>query len=169
MNNRFQKKDLWWILAFPVYQVIGTIRHEGSHALGAMFQGVEITKFVFWPSLIDGKFNWGYVMWASNVSWLAVAAPYFCDLLWFLVFFIIILKIKIKHHWIWINLIIIGLISPLIDTLWNYFRIILGRGDIIKLLNELPDFTIHAYFIITIILYIAGIYLIARRSIFRKP
>jgi hypothetical protein len=35
------KKDFLWLLLFPVYQTIGMIRHEGSHALAAMADGLR--------------------------------------------------------------------------------------------------------------------------------
>jgi hypothetical protein len=31
-----KKTDLLWLLAYPIYQIIGTIRHEGSHALAGL-------------------------------------------------------------------------------------------------------------------------------------
>jgi hypothetical protein len=45
-----KRKDLLWALAYPVYQIIGTLRHEGSHALAAMAEGAKVTKSVFWPN-----------------------------------------------------------------------------------------------------------------------
>ena len=53
-----KRKDLLWFLAYPVYQTIGTLRHEGSHALAAMAEGAEVTKLVFWPSFSNGRFYW---------------------------------------------------------------------------------------------------------------
>jgi hypothetical protein len=41
--------DLWLLLAFPLYQTFGTIRHEGSHALAARSKGADITEFVPYP------------------------------------------------------------------------------------------------------------------------
>jgi len=70
-----RRKDLLWILAYPVYQIIGTIRHEGSHALAAMAEGIEVEKFVFWPSLPGGKFYFGYVNWEGSTTWFVTAAP----------------------------------------------------------------------------------------------
>ncbi len=35
-QQRFQKSDLFALLAYPLYQVIGTVRHEASHALVAL-------------------------------------------------------------------------------------------------------------------------------------
>jgi hypothetical protein len=54
---RFRKFDLWWLLGYPIYQTLGTIRHEGSHALVAMLQGAHIIKFQAFPSILrDGSF-----------------------------------------------------------------------------------------------------------------
>ena len=55
-----KRKDLLWGPAYPVYQIIGTIRHEGSHALAATAEGARVTNFVFWPSFDLGGFQWGY-------------------------------------------------------------------------------------------------------------
>jgi hypothetical protein len=41
--------DLWLLLAFPLYQTFGTIRHEGSHAPAARSKGADITEFVPYP------------------------------------------------------------------------------------------------------------------------
>lgn len=163
MKQYFHKKDLFWILAFPVYQIIGTLRHEGLHVLVAWLQGVEILKFVFWPSMLEGRFTWGYVMWDGNVSWLAIIAPYFGDLIFFIVFFFVCTKINFKRHWIWINLVIMGMISPFINTLWGYVRLMWSdKGDVIMLLNQLPDYLVHVYFIGTIILFLIGIFIVLR-------
>ncbi|HXZ95421.1 MAG TPA: hypothetical protein VEG28_05905 [Dehalococcoidia bacterium] len=51
-----QKNDLVWLLAYPIYQIMGTFRHEGSHALAAMAKRAKVTKFVFWPAFDLGKF-----------------------------------------------------------------------------------------------------------------
>jgi hypothetical protein len=85
-----KKKDLLWLLLYPAYQIIGTLRHEGSHALAAMAEGADIKKFVFWPNFDLGTFQWGYVRWEGSTTWFVRAAPYFCDLLIFFVALLII-------------------------------------------------------------------------------
>ena len=164
IKQKFQKIDWLWLLALPVYQIIGTIRHEGSHALAALWEGVSVSKFVFWPSLYKGKFYWGYVLWSGQANWFVYMAPYLCDLLWFLAFFLVLLFVKIKRRWIWINLFIIGLASPLVNSIYNYSKIFWARGDIEKILGALPDWLVHFYFIGTILLYIGGIVYIIRRN-----
>jgi len=39
-----QKRDLLWILAYPIYQIIGTIRHEGSHLLLCLYVAIDPQK-----------------------------------------------------------------------------------------------------------------------------
>jgi hypothetical protein len=69
-----QKRDLLWILAYPIYQIIGTIRHEGSHALVALLEGARVTEFVFWPSFTKYGFYWGYVRITGSTDWIFLAA-----------------------------------------------------------------------------------------------
>ncbi len=156
---RLRKTDFLWLPAFPIYQTIGTIRHEGSHALMAMAQGAEIQEFVFWPSVQHGRFFWGYVRWEGITNWLTTAAPYFCDFLTFLLFYFICTRIHFKRRWIWVNLVIIGMLSPFVNSAYAYIRGIMGTSnDFSLLIYDLPNFTVHAYFFITLILYIFVLY-----------
>jgi len=152
-----RRKDLWWILAYPLYQLIGTLRHEASHALFAVMQGARITEFVFWPT--EGY--WGYVAWEGNVTSLAIAAPYICDLLTFLAFFTICMVIKPgKRRWIWFNGIVLGMISPLANSAYNYFRGLNSLNDVGKLLETMNPVLVHGYFWWTMGLYLVGLVLV---------
>src|SRR6476620_5797218 len=85
--------DLWWLLAYPVYQTLGTIRHEGSHALVATLEGADVTKFVIYPQTDLGRFTWGYTQWNNaDTDWVTLAAPCLCDLLWFVGFFFLLTR-----------------------------------------------------------------------------
>ena len=55
-RNKLRPADALWLLAYPLYQVIGTFRHENSHALVAASQGATIDRLVILPSLQEG--NW---------------------------------------------------------------------------------------------------------------
>ena len=160
------KKDLLWLFALPVYILLGTIRHEAAHALVIWLQGAKIEEFVILPGFLDGHFYFGYVSWSGeNVTWAATAAPYFLDLLTFGVFFAICVFVHFKRRWIWLNLVIIGLISPLLNSGYQYLKPVLGMvGDIPALLEEVPAVYIHAYMITTILLYLAGLWYVFFRS-----
>jgi hypothetical protein len=154
-----KKKDFLWLLAYPVYQTIGTIRHEGSHALAAMAEGAEVTKFVFWPSFRDGQLYWGYVSWVGSTTWFTTAAPYFCDLLIFFVALLVILKAKPQRRWLWLNILIIGMISPVVNSAYNYFGGVAGGpNDVSDLLSSLDPIAVHLYFVLTLLFYAWGVY-----------
>jgi hypothetical protein len=148
-------KDFLWLLLYPVYQTIGTIRHEGSHALAAIAEGAEITNFVFWPT--PGR--WGWVSWHGSTTWFTTAAPYFCDLLTFFVAFSIVMVAKPKPRWLWFNILLIGMLSPFINSVANYGGGLAGNlNDVGKLLSTLDPIAVHLYFILTLLLYLWGIY-----------
>jgi hypothetical protein len=154
-----KRKDFLWALAYPVYQIIGTIRHEGSHALAAMAEGAKVTEFVFWPNFDLGKFQWGYAGWEGSTTWFTIAAPYFCDLLTFFIALLIILEAKPKPRWLWFNILIIGMLSPLVNSAYNYFGGVAGGyNDVGRLLSALDPVAVHLYFILTLLFYAWGVY-----------
>ncbi len=159
-----QKKDFLWILAYPIYQIIGTIRHEGSHALVALLEGARVTEFVFWPSITKYGFYWGYVRITGSTDWVFLAAPYLVDLLTFAIFFCICMRLLIRRKWIWLNIVIIGLISPFANSLYNYWGSAGSSNDVGKLLEILPSNVVHGYFWLTLPVYVIGIFLVFRFS-----
>lgn len=119
----------WWVwvvhaLLIPVYQIIGTLKHEAGHALGAAIDGRGITKFVFWPQIDLGRFTWGYVMYGYGVlsiPWYVHLMPYFFDTVWFAVGLAIIASIGLAGahaFWVLFALAVVVLI-PVIDLFWN--------------------------------------------------
>jgi len=160
-RSGFQWADLLWALAYPVYQIVGTIRHEGSHALAALLEGATINEFVFWPTRQEDHLVWGYVDWSGSTSWFATAAPYLADLITFFVFFYICTRIRFKRRWLWVNAVIIGLVSPMIDSAYNYMGYTNQLNDVGRLLMLLPAAAVHAYFLSTIALYCLGLLTIA--------
>lgn len=160
-----RKTDWLWVLAYPIYQVIGTIRHESGHALAAWIQGAKITKFVFLPGIRNGQLYFGYVNWEGATNWVTTAAPYFLDLVTFLIFFTITFRGKFKRYWLWINIVIFGVISPLLNSGYQYIKPGLSpRSDIGWLLKNLPAGWVHIYMSLTLLLYLGGTNLLFRRS-----
>jgi hypothetical protein len=154
-----KRKDLLWILAYPVYQIIGTLRHEGSHALAAMAEGAKVTKFVFWPNFDLGGFQWGYAGWVGSTTWFTTAAPYFCDLVTFFIALLIILQVKPGRRWLWANILIIGVLSPLVNSAYNYSGGLRGSfNDVGVLLHDLNPVAVHLYFAVTLVFYAWGFY-----------
>ena len=155
-----RRKDWWWLLAYPCYQLLGTLRHEASHALLAWWQGFQITEFVFWPTTA----YWGYVNWDGPVTTEILLAPYLVDLFTFLISFIVGMKSHFSRRWIWLNLIILGLISPLVNSAYNYLGGLQSANDVGKLLERVTPLFIHGYFGVTLSLYCVGLILVFTRS-----
>jgi hypothetical protein len=162
-------RDLAWLLAYPLYQVLGTVRHEASHALLARLEGARVREFVFLPRIEDGLITWGYVRCDGPVTWITTAAPYFVDLLTFIVFFVIQRRPHLPR-WLWLNLVVIGLVSPLLNSAYAYqngfWR---PSSDVGRLLHTLPPLAVHLYFGATILGYVAGLTLVFRGSRVARP
>jgi hypothetical protein len=159
-----KKTDLLWLLVYPLYQLVGTARHEGSHALLAWLQGAQLRQFVVLPSWVNGRLLWGYVQYDGQTTWLVTAAPYLIDLATYLICFSICLKRPFRRRWVWLNLVILGLISPLINSAYNYWGGLSSRNDVGNLLAELPDPVVHVYFIGTLLCYVIGLVIVFRTS-----
>ena len=161
-----RKRDWWWLLGLPIFQTIGTIRHEAGHALMALALGRDITKFVIFPGLTqEGQLYFGYMAYSGSSHWLITFGPYLLDALTFLVFFMITMRLPFKRHWLWLNLVIFGVISPLVNSTYQYLKPLIGMtGDVPFLFDQLPVILVHAYFILTLTIYAAGLVIVFRRS-----
>lgn len=162
MKQQLRRTDLVWLLATPLYVLLGTLRHELSHAIVALLRGAVIEEFVFWPTWSEWGFRWGYVVWYGRKALMVTAAPYLCDLATFIIVFVICTRVRVRRHWLWINLVVIGLISPLVNSAYNYVRGFMVVGDVARLLQELPDPLVHAYFAVTLVIYAYGLFLVLK-------
>jgi hypothetical protein len=160
-----RKKDWIWVLALPAYLIFGTLRHEAAHAVSAMLEGAQITQFVILPGWYNQQIIFGYVRYLGSVSWLTTAAPYLLDLLTFSLVYPVCMRVVFKQRWVWLNLVILGLISPAVNSLYQYLKPAWGmNGDAAELFSLLPDSGVHAYFILTLIGYTLGLWAIFSHS-----
>jgi hypothetical protein len=162
MRHHLHRRDLLWVFAYPLYQLIGTFRHEASHALAAVLQGATLERFVFWPTWSESSFRWGYVSWSGSTNWVTTAAPYLCDLATFVVIYLVCTRLRFRRHWVWVNLVAIGEISPLINSAYNYLNGLRGSGDVGWLLETLPGLVVHTWFAVTLAVYVVGLFLTLR-------
>lgn len=122
------------VLAYPAYQVLGTIRHEACHAIVAKLHGAEITKFRWYPERVEGVFFWGYVRWlwpdAEREELLfAFRAPYLVNIILIVIGAMMFAFVEIPNdHW-WMVTLILLVISPAVDTLYNMVKGWRGYGD----------------------------------------
>jgi len=153
--------DFWWAVAAPFYVTIGTIRHEGSHALTAIAQGARILDF----SVLPSKVGWGYVNFVGgNPTWLVSAAPYLCDLVTFAIGFALCMRLPPRRRSLFINVAGIGVVSALVNSANAYVGGLRGRGDVAGLLDRVPAPWVHGDFVLTLTTYLIGILVILSRS-----
>ncbi len=157
VRDRIDKRDLLWVLAYPLYQLVGTLRHELGHAVVALLLGGKIEKLVFWPTRTEAGFHWGYTVWYGRPAVIVTAAPYILDLVVFGAFFLICTRVRFRRHWVWVNLVIVGLISPFVNSVYSYVRGVMGAGDVARLFVELPEGLVHGFFAVTIVIYVVGL------------
>ncbi len=62
-----------------------------------------------------------------------------------------------KRRWIWLNAVAIGVISPLVNSYYNYTGGLRGPNDVGRLLELLPEEIVHGYFWLTISVYVVGL------------
>jgi Peptidase M50B-like len=159
-----RRSDAWWLLLYPAYQVIGTARHEGGHALAAWAEGARIERFVVLPSRPNGVLYWGYTVWSGQVDWLVAAAPYLLDLLTVLAFAPLVRYARRWPHAVRMNLIIIGLLSPLVNSAYQYVLLFVRpTNDVGVVASHIPDVFVHAWFAIALPLYVWALVASLRR------
>ncbi len=151
-----RKLELLWILAFPVYYLINSFRHELAHALAAVLEGARLLALSFMPNSQAGAF-WNGALWQGETGWLTAAAPYLLDLITYLVFFYFCMAVPFQHRWVWINLVAIGLVSPLANSGLNYLTL---NQDILVLRRVYSPTVVNLFFGATLAFYVAGLALV---------
>ena len=159
-----RKIDFLWLLAAPLYLLATTLRHEGSHALAALLEGYEVVDFVILPSL-QGGFTFGYAALPSDPGWPVYAAPYFCDLLTFGAALLVCFFVERIPRWVWLNIVVIGIVGPLLDSVYSYQGGFWRPGtDVARLFAALPDLGVHLYFAVTMAGYLLGLLAVLKYS-----
>lgn len=127
-------------LLYVVYQLLGTIRHELSHAVAGKIQGLPIEKIQIFPSVVNGRFYWGYVLWGETdlkPAMQVYLAPYYLDLIWPFGAHLILQFVSfdgLSEFWTFhlrLAAVMFFLVSAVIDILYNFVvkGLIQKRGD----------------------------------------
>jgi len=157
-----RRSDFLWLLFLPGYMMVDTLRHELSHALAAWLMGARVLSINIFPGHQLGYFSFGYVILGENAGWLVIAAPYFCDLILFLTVFALIKFKRFERRWVYINLIMTGLLSPLYNSFSGFINSATIYNDVARLMTIFSELTVTYVFLFTIFFY-----LIALRKLYR--
>ena len=129
-----------------------TIRHEGSHACAALFEGAEIQAIRTLPGIDDKLgFYFGYVMHSGDVTWLTDAAPFIVDAILLVIAELLLRQLPQGSRWRF-YIFIFGIISPLADLIYAYQSGLWRKGtDVADLFLQLPGLTVHVFFLVAIV------------------
>lgn len=154
------------LLVWPFYQIIGTARHELSHALAAKLHGATITRIHIFPSWRKGSRPvWGYTAWrGGRTTWSVSAAPYVCDLITALVFFPVCRWLVRRDWWLWFHCWAFGLWAPLLNSAYAYFFGIpsTSGNDVAQVMRRVPREAVHLWFVVTLAFYAFAVWSTAR-------
>ena len=129
-----------------------TIRHEGSHACAALFEGAEIQAIRLLPGMDNELgFYFGYVLHTGEVTWLTDSAPFIADAIFLVVAAFLLWKLPQGSRWRFYTL-MFGIISPLADLTYAYQSGLWRSGtDVADLFLQLPSLAVHMFFLVAIV------------------
>lgn len=136
----------WWawilnIVLYPIYQILGTLKHEGAHALGAKIQGLRILEFRYLPSRIDGRWYWGYVRFDGMPNTTTRLMPYYVDAIVFIIGVSLFWTNEewwAQHAQLFLPSFILTIILPIVDVIYNLGKWWIGdRGDFAEAFKDI--------------------------------
>lgn len=156
--HHFERTDFQWLILFPIFAVFQIFIHEISHAITAVLKGGNIIDIVIIPHLKNGRFVLPYCKYSAPSSWMIKAAPFIVDTVLIATGLIIIKKIRLRSHKLWLIISLMMIWMPFGEMLINYlmgvftfFKIIsFPAADVSKLFLLIPPWVVHLSFICVI-------------------
>lgn len=123
-------------LFYPVYQLLGTIRHELAHAVAAWAVGVRVTSVKVLPHRVDGRWLWGRTTYhpedLSKLKPVVPMAPYYVDLymisVWGVLYFTGVMDLIVSPR-VWLFFSIVLLVSSVVNLLYVLWKFYTGRPN----------------------------------------
>jgi len=145
MNMYWQYALIHLIAGYPIYQILGTIRHELSHVVSYWCCGYGIKELHLLPFRdTDGLFYWGRALPAvcagAKLSIHMHLAPYYTNAILIALWVVFAATIGRQHEMLanvnvldynlLVGATILLLVSPIVDTVWNLYKYArYDRGD----------------------------------------
>lgn len=141
--------DLTWkivllhLALYPLYQLLGTLRHELAHAVAAILSGFRVEELRVLPCRIKGEFYFGYTRWNYRLparledlpkpNRHMYLAPYYVNLALLLVGLWTIPAVEWKNPHRFAVAFMLLVVSPFADTLYSAVKFALfGEGDLFE-------------------------------------
>jgi len=134
-----------------------------------MLEGATVERITVLPRL-DARRGvlWGSVVTEGRTTNFTSAAPYLVDLATYALFFVLCMRLR-GPRWLWLNLGVVGVLSPAVDTIYAYLNAACrDLGDVAYLLRSGPAWAVHASFAAATVAYVAGLVALLRVSRFAR-
>ena len=106
---------------------------------------------------------WGYVNWTGTTTWISLAAPYFCDIVTFLLGCWIFRSRITMPHWIRVQVFAIGVVSPAVNSLYNYQALWHNpSADVPRVMTMIPPVWVGAWIVLSLVMCCIGIVALLR-------
>ncbi|NSW53738.1 MAG: hypothetical protein HPY85_14650 [Anaerolineae bacterium] len=160
------KKDSHWLYALPIYLLINSLRHQIANVIAVLLTGGRLTRFTLLPDFSPaGWLRFSNIQWVGGEEWLILAAPYVADLITFVVFFLLLQRKVVQKRWLFINLLILGLLSPVFNSAYDYFSTVFVATDVSRIISHMPyEELVHLYFVLTLSFYVMAIQYLLQNS-----
>ncbi|MBN2047984.1 MAG: hypothetical protein JW750_09090 [Anaerolineaceae bacterium] len=147
-----RRKDLIWLYGLPVYLWLNSMRRGLALSLAVWIKGGAVEKFRLIPAVqFQGWFQFEQIAWRGEPSLLIVAAPYLFDLLTFIIFYGMFTRFVFRRRWVFINLFIFGMISPIIHSMYHYLLGGVWENDVSRIMNVyMQEPLAHVLFVLMI-------------------
>lgn len=155
-----KRSDAIWLLMLPIYVALDTLRHETSHALAGWLVGGNVLEINFLPNWNLGHFSFGYTILTVELNWLIVGAPFIIDLIVFSLAFWFCLRYPQMPRWIWVNLVILGMFLPALDSFQAWWGSQERMNDAAHLLKMMSPWLVHGGFLLALRFYAIGIIIV---------
>ena len=168
-----KRSDAIWLLMLPVYMALDTLRHEASHALAGWLFGGNVLEIHFLPNRNLGHFSFGYTVLTVELNWLILGAPFIVDMIVFAMAFWLCLHYQQMPRWLWVNVVILGMFLPALDTYQAWWGSQERMNDAAHLLKMTSPWLVHGCFLLALRLYAIGILIVwmqrAPKPMLRDP
>jgi hypothetical protein len=131
----------------------------------AHLEGADIYELRLIPGIHDELgFYFAYVKHSEHTTWLTEAAPYFADILLLLITIsLLLLKKNVRYF---NEILLIGMLSPFIDLIYNYQGGLWRDGtDVADLLILLPGYIVHIVCIGSIVISMLAFFFLRNRRL----
>jgi hypothetical protein len=148
-----------YLIWFATYSLL----HELCHMFGSWITGAKIKDYQLIPRFWKGDYKNGYVdsVFENGFqSFISPISPYFRDLIFLFIGYIVLKRKKITNTFLTGLILILFVLSPLFDVFNNYFAFVLGaKSDFNAIKGTIGYFGTHT---IGLLITLTGVFILWR-------